>query len=196
MTCVVGMIVETDDTIEIYMGADRYASNGFSGSLILNNKVFTLGGNMLIAISGAVRYSQILEHGFIPPEFEIGNTVENYLLNTFFPAFLETLTIHQCLFKENEQASNDGVFLLGFQGRLFKVQPDFSFVEYQDKFISAGSGADFALGSLHATDNFDLAPELKIKLAVDASATYCDSVAGEVNIKEMIFTKDKPEVSE
>jgi len=195
MTCLVGMLVDVDDGTEIYIGADRLISTPTSGAILKGSKIFTV-GDMIIGYSGSLRYAQILDHGFTPPEFKADDTVERYLVNSFFPDLLVTLTEHQCLLKENELAGYEGVFLLGIRGRLFKIQSDFSFLEYQDTFCASGAGEDFALGSLATTDQFDLDPALKISLAIEASTKYSHFVGGEPDIKKLFFKNGEVEERE
>lgn len=176
MTCIVAI----RDAGKIYMGADSLGSNGYSKVIRQDKKVF-IKNNMIFGFTSSFRMGQILEYSFNIPEQNKKQKDFNYLVDTFIPALIETYSSKLYLKKSSEQASG-GVFLLGFNKKLYKIESDFQVGMSVDAYDSCGCGEYYAIGSLHTTKNFNLTPKERIKLAINAASAYSTGVGGPTNI--------------
>jgi len=71
--------------------------------------------------------------------------------------------------------------LIGVKGRLYEHDAeDLTMISYDREFIAIGSGADYAMGSLHATRNHK-DPKRRLALAIDAACQYSTSCIGPVD---------------
>jgi ATP-dependent protease HslVU (ClpYQ) peptidase subunit len=72
--------------------------------------------------------------------------------------------------------------LIGVKGKLYEHDADgLTLVSYDRDFCAIGSGADFAMGSLHATQNHK-DPKRRLTLALNAAVAYSTSCIGPVDI--------------
>jgi hypothetical protein len=72
--------------------------------------------------------------------------------------------------------SSGGNFLVGYKGKLYEIQDDFSVLNSPDIGMSVGSGASSARGSLHTTRD-DKKPHDRILKALEAAASVAVGVA-------------------
>lgn len=79
--------------------------------------------------------------------------------------------------KWQEEAEQCGTFLVGYEGRLFKILDDYQIAESLDGFDACGSGELVALGSLYATrQSLAEEPETRIQEALQAAEKYSAGV--------------------
>ena len=96
--------------------------------------------------------------------------------------------VRKCL-KDGGYASKEkdqewgGAFLVGYKGRLFMIQDNYQVAESVDNFQSVGCGEEIARGALCVTSG--MAPELRIKSALEAAERYSAGVRGPFVIKEL-----------
>ena len=80
-----------------------------------------------------------------------------------------------------------GQFLVGYQGRLFKIDNDFQVGESMDNYDSCGCGEPYALGSLYETDtsrNQDIySAEERIIRALETAEKFSGGVSSPFIIK-------------
>lgn len=144
MTCIVGVVEQE----VVYIGGD---SAGVAGLDITNRKdpkVFKV-GDFLIGCTTSFRMIQLIRFSFSPPKRHPDKDVFEYMCTEFINE------IRNCLksggFAEvNCSVENGGSFLVGYCGRLFKIESDFQVGESVDSFQSVGCGEPFALGALSA----------------------------------------------
>jgi ATP-dependent protease HslVU (ClpYQ) peptidase subunit len=67
--------------------------------------------------------------------------------------------------------------LVGIAGRVYYVEGDGHPWRPAQSYCAIGSGADYALGSLHTTARRKLLPRYRLTLALQAAAAHCTSVA-------------------
>ena len=142
MTCVVGM---AKDGI-VYMGADKQGSGSY-GSICerIDNKVF-IKDKFIIGFTTSYRMGQLLKYKFEPP-VDTRTEIMEYMVIDFIEEIRK-------IFKENgySTVSNNeetgGVFLVGYKGRLFRIDNDYQVGESSYYYDAVGSGQDIALGSI------------------------------------------------
>jgi hypothetical protein len=180
MTCIVGLVAPDRS---VWMGADSAATNSSSQqTLRADSKLFRL-GPMLVACTSSYRMIQLLRYHLVLPDYHSTHgsreqEEDDPLFRYMATAFIDT--VRHCLQeggyarKENEREEG-GTFLVGFHGRLFRIESDYQVEETLSGYNAAGSADDLALGALFATQALDLAPEARLRLVLEAAAYHnCD----------------------
>ncbi len=142
MTCIVGVVHKN----KIYMGGDSCGSSASSWSQVGNPKVFQV-KDFLIGCTSSFRMIDLLTH-----ELDVGrdhpeDSDDKFMRTTFIEG------IRSCLKKGGFARSQGGVetggnFLVGYNGKLYEVQGDYSILNCPEWGQSVGSGEGPARGSL------------------------------------------------
>lgn len=174
MTCIVGLI---EDGI-IYMGGDSAESSGCELKIIKDAKVFKK-GDFLFGVSGEPRIHNIIKYIFEIPK-DCGEFKDipyrdplAYMNIEFVPELKQYL-------KENDidlsEEGDDFRILVGYKGRLFRIEADFYVGENSKPYDCIGCGAAEAFGSLYTIYALDelidttwVDPEIRILTALEAS---------------------------
>ncbi|MDR3582591.1 MAG: hypothetical protein P4L67_04930 [Candidatus Pacebacteria bacterium] len=172
MTCIAGLVYGKD----VYVGGDSAAVGGLSLTVRSDEKVF-LNGDMLFGFTSSFRMGQILRYGFTPPKLHQGDDVYEYMVTRFVDAVRERFRSAGHLSVDRGQESA-GTFLVGFQGRLFRIDSDFQVGESLDRYDAVGCGQDIALGCLYAVKRSDgfKSPEKAILLSLEAAEAHSAGV--------------------
>jgi hypothetical protein len=168
MTCIAALA----DGVNVWMGADSASVSGLALTLRRDPKIYRV-GEMLIGFTSSFRMGQLLGYKFRPPvqDTEIG--IEQYMTTRFVDALRETL-------KEGGYARNEGgaesagTFLVGYRGRVFRVDSDYQVGENTVPYDAVGCGAELALGALYATPNLD--SRHRIEIALEAAEAFSAGV--------------------
>jgi hypothetical protein len=151
MTCIVGLV---EDGV-IYMAADSASPGCDSGRVELNPKV-SRKGEFVIGVQASNRAAQLLAYSFEPPHpFGEHVTPLEFMCRDFVDA------LHKCLTDKTEHV---GVFLVGYAGRLFKIDYDYSVQQSADGYDAVGAGDREALGALFVTDGVGAKQRLRLAL--------------------------------
>lgn len=170
MTAIVGVV--HDGTVHI--GGDSAGVSGWSLTVRADSKVFT-NGPYVMGFTTSFRMGQLLRFALAAPEPE--GDLEAFMATTFVDAVREALKAGGWAKKDNEREEG-GVFLVGVQGHLFCIQSDYQVAEAADGFAAIGCGDQIALGALYATARSRMAPEKRIKLALEAAERFSAGVRG------------------
>lgn len=168
MTCVIG--VKSDD--EVFIGADRAASGRNLIRKRSDSKVFkrsTSAGDLLIGFTTSFRIGQVLQYSLSIPQYRKSKDIMEYMVNEFIESVRSVLKESGVAVIENG-VETGGLFLVGFRGNLFCVQPDYQISRVIDGYTAIGSADEVALGSLFST--LDLVPEDRIHVALRAAAEF------------------------
>jgi ATP-dependent protease HslVU (ClpYQ) peptidase subunit len=116
--------------------------------------------------SGSVRQGQLLRHKLIVSEQRGSQSVEEYMVCDFVDA------VRQCfrdngLMKVHDSVESGGLFLVGYRGRLFRIDSDYQVGESADGYDAIGCGDEVAKGALHVLTSHK--PEERIRQALAAS---------------------------
>lgn len=175
MTCIVGLI---QDGVT-YIGGDSLGSNSFSKVVRQDKKVFKLKdtSNAIIGYTSSFRMGQLLMYaeGLIDKRDE-PNINHEYLVTKFVPNVID-LFEKGGYSRNNSGEKSGGHFLIGYKNKLYKIESDYQVGESFDNYEATGCGEYFALGSLHATENTDISPEGRIRLALQAASKFSTGVA-------------------
>ena len=178
MTCIVGYV--SDDGIT-YLGGDSLGSNGYSGMIYRQSKVFHCKdtGNAVIGYTSSFRMGQLLMYAknlFDELSISKDEIDHEYMVTKFVPKLQELLS-NGGYEKTDSGRKSSGEFLLGYKDKLYNIQTDYSVLESLDKIDACGSGEEFALGALHAVKDSDLSPEEKLHTALRAASKFSVGVA-------------------
>lgn len=157
----------------VYMGGDSAGVSGFNLTVRADEKVFR-NGNYLMGFTSSFRMGQLLRYAFDPPIIEQGEDINKFMTTRFVDAVRQCLKDGGYARKENEEESA-GTFLVGYKGRLFKIESDYQVGTSVLKFDAAGCGESFALGALFLMDP-GLAPQGKVEMALWVAEQFSTGV--------------------
>ena len=157
------------------MGGDSAGTNSWlNRSVRVDEKVFKT-DNMIFGFTSSFRMGQILRYGFTPPEQYKKEEDYKYLCGRFADGLIKCLKEKGFATVDNNEVSG-GYFLLGFNGRLYKVESDFQIGCRVDPFDAVGCGQDFAMGALHVLEKKKMKPREKIRKALEAAERFSAGV--------------------
>lgn len=168
MTCIVGLITES----QLIFGADSLVTTDSDAKFTLSDKKIFKKGKFLFGFCGSLRYGQLIKHKYPMPTYSPTRDIESYVHRVFLPDLHSFLAAHtyqklECPLFE---------FLVGIGDRIFIVSDDFSVVSTPSPYQAIGSGSQYALGALFASqDNTNHVERLTV--ALQAASKYSQSVA-------------------
>lgn len=180
MTCVIGYVHKGT----VYIGADSAGISGYSCTPRKDPKVF-INKDVIIGFTSSFRMGQLLQYDLVVPNkpFSTMDPME-YMVTDFVYAVRNCLKNGGYTSIENNQETG-GTFLVGFEGRLFRIDSDFQVAESLRNFDAIGCGSDVALGCLYALENFEFSPREKIESALYAVQEFNVGVRWPFNILEL-----------
>lgn len=177
MTCIVGIAQGG----RVILGADSAGVGGYDRTIRRDRKVFK-NGELIFGFTSSFRMGQLLEFNLTPPPINEGQEAYNYAVKSLIPAIRDTLRQGGYMKTTNGQEEG-GVFLVGFRGRLFRIDGDFQVGESVADVESVGCGEAYALGAMHALSGS--APMVRLQAGLDAAATFSAGVAGPFHFVEL-----------
>lgn len=172
MSCVVGYV----DNGIIYMGGDSAATGEGTSDQRLrkSEKVFLLRGrnetDIVVGFCGSYRIGYFLKHCFEIPTAGARQEPQNFIYKAFVPDLEDQMVRNKIKLSGSE-------ILVGFRGRLFLIEEDFSPTESMENYEACGDGGPYALGALYVLSKDDkYKPEEKVTMALTASSMYCSVV--------------------
>jgi ATP-dependent protease HslVU (ClpYQ) peptidase subunit len=142
MSCVAA-VVEND---VVWMGSDSAASDGEDIVILHNPKVFK-NGPLLIGSVGSLRMTQLLQYRLEVPKAEWGNDIMRYLTVSLVDAVRKAFGAGGYSVN-HEDLGSGGIFLVGLQGRIFRIENDLQVFERRGGYEAIGCGSPYALGAL------------------------------------------------
>ena len=179
---------------DIYMGGDSAGTAPDGGqSVFINKKVFTPvhGPHYLIGTCGSFRLAQVLKYGLKPPSPPPSSVdFEHFMAEDFIDSVRECYKAAGVLTHSDDGADTGygGTFMVGYQGRLFKVEENFQVLADRRNYIAIGSGENIALGVLFATEGDD--PYSRIITAMQAAAAFNCWVREPFEVMRLPFAQD------
>lgn len=189
MTCIVG--IEQDGVV--YIGGDSAGVESVSLSICAraDEKVFiTDDDTFIMGFSGSFRIGQLLRYVFVPSDKPSKKDDMAYMVVDFIDALRAMQRDKGYLKRKNEVEEHDGPFLVGYNGALYSAEADFQVGRTLNGYAAVGSGAEIALGAMHATKSLRMKPEDRIKLALEASAEFCAAARAPFHILKLEPEKD------
>lgn len=172
MTCIAGIAKNG----KVYIGADSVGVSDHNRSIRNDSKVFIV-GEFLIGFTTSFRMGQLLQYSLKVPKKSDNMPVMEYLITVFIPKLQDCLKSGTF---EGEDGGG-GVFLLGYNGKLYKIWQDFQVEEPKCQYSACGSGENLALGSLYSTTSNEDCSQ-RIMDALNAAEAFNTNVAGPFNV--------------
>lgn len=183
MTCIVGMI----DNKRVIMGGDSAGVSGLHVTIRKDPKVFIV-GDFLIGCTTSFRMIELLQFSLKVKERGEMDVYE-YICTDFINAVRKCFTKGGYLQKFTSGDEKGGEFLVGYQGRLFKISTDFQVGESAEPYEACGSGEDYAKGSLYESSpertDTNLLPKYRIIRALETAVKFNAGVRPPFLIKEI-----------
>ena len=170
MTCIVALEVDGD----VIMACD--SGESYAGRLMQedNSKIFCV-KDLMFGVSGYSRASNLLEHSLVLPENERESDMQ-YLSLDAAQAISECLNNGKLAKNDNGEEDSQTTILIGYKGKVYFMAQNYSVSRYSCGYFAIGSGADYALGAIHAMLESEQASEEWIALkAVEAACKFSDS---------------------
>ncbi len=168
MTCIVGITHNS----RVYIGADSAAaSERWDLQIRADSKIFR-NGDFIMGFTSSFRMGQLLAYAFEPPKRHEDRDIYAFMVTDFINSVRECFK-NGGVAKRQEEVEQCGTFLVGYEGRLFKIIDDYQVAESVDGFDACGSGDLAALGALYATrQSLAKEPETRIQEALKAAEKY------------------------
>lgn len=176
MTCIVGI----EYNGKVFLGGDRCSSNEHIKTIVDRPKVFH-NGPILVGYTDSFRIGDLLQYHLSPAKRPKILSDEEYVYMVLVEQIRELMK-DKGFSMVSENAETGGNCLIGYKGKLYELQSDFSLNRTLSGYNAIGSGADYALGSLFATS--DLSPEDRIFTALSAAANFSPGVSPPFDIIE------------
>lgn len=168
MTCIAGIA----EGGKVWMGGDSAGVGGWDLTVRADQKVF-VNGPFLLGFTSSFRMGQLLRYALTPPKV-YDKDLMTFMCTDFINDVRTCLKNGGYATKENEQETG-GIFLVGFMGRLFRVDNDYQVGEASSGYDAVGCGESYAKGALYAT-RAGMASEERLSLALSAAAEHSAGV--------------------
>jgi hypothetical protein len=179
MTVIAGIVGPNG---EIYMAGDSAGTDG-SGRQSVNtvSKVFIprLSPAFVVGICGDYRLGQVLKYALVIGAPGPREDLEGFMSTEFVDA--ARLTFDEAGILTKSKSSVDqfgGTFLVGYQGRLFRIEDNFQIITDDRGYMACGGGEDLALGALFASQNVEPSQPAEVwawnrlTVALEAAASF------------------------
>ncbi len=177
MTCIVGLV----DKGNVYIGADSAGVAGYALTIRADEKVF-INDAFVMGFTSSFRMGQLLRYSLKPPKYHLDVDLNEYMVTDFINA------VRKCLkdggfAEKDKEVERTGTFLVGFKGKLFKIDADNQVGVPALTFDACGCGEDIALGSMYSSSG--LAPLDRITQALEAAEQFSVGVRRPFLIKHL-----------
>jgi ATP-dependent protease HslVU (ClpYQ) peptidase subunit len=160
MTCIAAIIKDG----KAYMAGERAISDDHQQMKSDLPKIWR-SGDYLFGYCGTLE-GQIIQNNFKPPVVE-GN-VDKFMRSKF----LESLKQFYDKWGMPTEKESDLTLLICIKGKMYEHEAvNMSMISYDTTYHAVGSGAAYAMGSLHATQNYK-DPKRRLTQALDAAILY------------------------
>lgn len=176
MTAIAGFT----DGKKVWIGGDSAGVAGYSMSTRTDCKVFK-SGEMVMGFTTSFRMGQILQYHLTPPTPLEGQSDVTYMVKQFIPAVKAALVAHG--FEKNDSGRQEGgTFLVGYRGALFAIYSDYQVGCVAQSYYACGCGEDLVLGALFALDLYEMTPEERLTIALEAAEEFSAGVKAPFSI--------------
>lgn len=184
MTCIVGIVRNGT----VHMGADSLGVNGYLGKVQRKDPKVFINGEFLFGFTSSFRMGQLLAHAFTPPKRHADVDVYKFLVTDFING-VRTCLKDGSYTKVRDSVEIGGTFLLGYAGRLFRVESDFQVGEPADGFDACGCGEELALGAMLARSKDDVPATDILRAGLEAAEHFSAGVSAPFNFLSLPATK-------
>ena len=174
MTCIA--VVRDKTTNKIWMAGDRGISDDNVINISLTPKIWKKEG-YLFGYAGNMDGDRV-KHLFVPPEYEGRGSVDKFMYSKFLKALRS--------FYENwwvdTSTSTDFGMIICTRGKIYEHSAaDMSLTQYEQDYLTMGSGGDLALGSLYSTQK-QKDGRKRVMQALNAAISHSPSCKGPIDI--------------
>lgn len=161
MTCIVG--IEKKGTV--WLGGDSAGTARNMHQRVRADKKVFIKGEFIMGFCGSFRMGQLLQCSLVIPERQSAGDDYSWLVTEF------TAAVKKCLAAEGGEGEEKLTpnFLFGYKGKLYGMMGDYQVSKPEFGFDAMGSGADIAIGAMHASKG-KWNPKKRILQALEASA--------------------------
>jgi len=166
MTCIVGIEHEG----KVYMGADSIGVDGWQRTVMDFPKVFHV-RDLLIGCAGSIRALQLLRYNLDVRARNDSEDDMEYMVTGVADTARRLFKDSGWSHIENNKESGAN-FLVGYRGRLYAVEDEFSVVRMQQPYWALGVGKVYALAAILTlrSERDDLTPEHQINRALKVAS--------------------------
>lgn len=192
MTCIVG--IKNKSKGNVLIAGDSAAVSGIDIQIEKQPKVFK-NGDFIFGCTSSFRMIQLLKFNFKPPLIDQNSTgfkaglkseeidVYEYMCTKFVNELRDCFRMGGIL-NTHDGIENGGVFLVGYQDQLFRVNSDFFVMETIDGFDSVGCGQSYALGVLKQLESSKIDVKDKLESALNIAAYFSGGVVAPYHFVE------------
>jgi hypothetical protein len=162
---------------KVYMGGDSAAvqQDTLDRFLIVEPKIFKV-NNLLFGCTTSFRMIQLLKYELLLPEQEPDMDDMSYLVSVVGKE-IRLLFQEEGFSTVKDNEARGGEFLIGYHGKLYTMNCDFSIQQYSHGFHAVGCGAPFALGAMDTLQNWvDDTPTQKLYSALVTAEKFSAGV--------------------
>lgn len=157
----------------VYMASDSFSLNGNQKQNITETRIVKITEDrpMLLGFVGSPLVIQAIQIGtvFSPVNSELKNIL-NFVITYIRPNV--------------ELLKEDFELLIAFDQKIFHVSRNFSVTEIKGNYNVIGTGRDYAIGALYATEtNFMITAKDKLTIAIESAIKYDVGSGGEINFE-------------
>lgn len=172
MTCIVGIAHEG----KVYLGGDSAGVGGWESTERADKKVF-VNGDFVMGFTSSFRMGQILQYAFTPEKRHPDTDVMAYMVTVFVDGVRNALKAGGYASANNNESG--GTFLVGYAGRLFRIDSDYQVAESICGYDAVGCGDSHAKGALFAVPNLPVGE--RMEMALKAAAHHSAGVRAPFN---------------
>ena len=162
----------------LYFGGDSISVSSYNKTINRDSKVFKRQG-ILFGTTGPLRMRNLLQYRLEIPVYSADESEPtSYLMHEFLDAVKACFKNNGFEQEESGRHQFEGRFLLGFEGEFYEIGGEYDICSPEGAYCAAGIGQEYALGSLHATEQMGIEPLQRLQMALEAAVYYNTDVAG------------------
>ena len=177
MTCIVGL----EHKGKVYIGADSSSVSGYDKTTTALKKVFIVDNRFIIGYTSSFRMGQLLQYK-LSPEKQTKQADLEYLATVFIDELRAVLNDNGYAKIESNEESG-GVFLVGYNGKLYTVHSDYQVNRDVCGYAVVGAGDTYALASMY--NNSHMSPKLRVKNALKTASNFSTVVYKPFMVKKL-----------
>lgn len=179
MTCVAAVVEDG----KVWMGADSAGvRSDYEYTRRKDPKVGIIQDEYIIGFTSSFRMGQILLYDMTVPSYEEGTDVYRHMVTKFIKSVRNSLQSGGYT-HVSQNKETGGIFLVGFRGRLFKVESDFQIGESIDNYMACGCGEPYATGAMYVSKHLRAVD--RIKTALEAAEYHNAGIRAPFNIMSL-----------
>jgi len=173
-----GFCLATADSRISELEGDKNLISQFFTLKEANSKI-AVNGRYILGAAGDLRAINILHHAFQPPTATPtlkGKKLDHFVTVKFIPALRECFETHGYAVPDKDEkkhiAEQGSTILMAINGFIYIIDSDYSWITDASGIFAIGTGAQYALGALHAlAPKGKITPHVARKMALKAMAT-------------------------